>query len=213
MRALGSPYLVAVASVIEIASCSETPLARVSCNHFSNWRIGSGSMVALVRTESCSVMKRNSLAWWCQKPDREGGLLSVQLPSLTLGLLTLFSGAFGFFLFLGPHAGDLLRLGIGEVVIDVGVVDHDTIFQFSDFPIRLVRIASALAGGNTNFIRDVGSFFGHQVCLYSAQEPDITQESNDNKQKGKRNLTRSARTGPASRRFRLVLRLRAINSR
>src|SRR2546423_8402356 len=58
MRALGSPYLVAVASVIEIASCSVTPLARTSCDHFSNWRIGFGSTVALVREESCSVMKK-----------------------------------------------------------------------------------------------------------------------------------------------------------
>src|SRR5262249_1004054 len=49
MRAHGCPYLVAVASVIEIASCSETPAARTSCDHLSNWRNGLGSTEALVK--------------------------------------------------------------------------------------------------------------------------------------------------------------------
>src|SRR5882757_9141189 len=121
MRAQGNPYRVAVASVIEITSCSEMPLARTSCDHFSNWRIGFGSTVALVRT-SCSVMEMEFFGLLCQKPDCEGGLLSVQLPLLTRGLLTLLRGAFGFFFFLGPHAGDLLGFGISEVVIDILVL-------------------------------------------------------------------------------------------
>src|SRR5437764_15467823 len=77
MRALGNPYRVVVASVIEITSCSVTPLARTSCDHFSNCRIGFGSTVALVREESCSVIEKECLVCQCQKPARQQGLLFV----------------------------------------------------------------------------------------------------------------------------------------
>src|SRR5262249_35805796 len=65
MRALGWPYLVAVASVIEITSCSVTPAARTSCNHLSNWRIGLGSTEALFKGTGCLVIEAVSVQSSC----------------------------------------------------------------------------------------------------------------------------------------------------
>src|SRR5437879_4572965 len=60
MRADGCPSSSAVASVIETASCSETPRALTSANQRSNCRNGFGSTLVLVKAEADSVIIRLS---------------------------------------------------------------------------------------------------------------------------------------------------------
>src|SRR6266436_7149956 len=203
MRADGWPSLLAVPSVIEIASCSDTPRARTSSNQIWNCRIGFASILSLVSPESsvmgsassefklqlvaCKTKARtlstNSHEIRTNFRSRRFREISRDFVDRTLDIAftererqTVLS-PFGFFFFLGPHATDLLGFGEGQVVIDVRVILNHAIFQFAHLPIRRFRISARGARGHADFIRYVGVFFNHQIppsLIVSLDRPSLS---------------------------------------